>query len=161
MTREHVELAPQRLAVDGEPFSAHHPGLALQRRMDQVLADGDLDSELHRVSTSGLKLRRAGECATPLPTGHSVHATRSSTRSLLREAPSTRYPRGVTNDTSADSLDSVTSTGTSPPERSDFCCQRERLHQLTPSSDATPSSLPPARFRRFRNRTASRRSRRE
>jgi len=53
---EFMELVPQRLGVDAQPFALHFAHLAGKWDMIEVLIQGHLDREIERISAGFSKL---------------------------------------------------------------------------------------------------------
>ena len=60
VTRERVDLIPQRLRVDAQPLARHHADLAFERQVIGVLRDGDADGKRRGIATARDELHRAG-----------------------------------------------------------------------------------------------------
>jgi len=57
---QELDLVPQRLAVDDQIVGVVHPHLALERQVVQVLRDGHVHGEVHRVPSALDQLERPG-----------------------------------------------------------------------------------------------------
>ena len=62
MLGQHFDLVPQRLAVDDEAVGQVHPHLAFQRQVVQVLGDGHVDREFHRIPPALYEPERSRRC---------------------------------------------------------------------------------------------------
>jgi hypothetical protein len=57
---DRVELVPQRLGLDHQPFARHHADLAFERQMIKVLRDRHADAEVGRIARPRHHLDRPG-----------------------------------------------------------------------------------------------------
>lgn len=62
MLRQHLDLVPQRFAVDVQAVGQVHPHLPLQGQVVQILRDGHVDRELHRIPPAFHQLEWRGRC---------------------------------------------------------------------------------------------------